>query len=347
MYRAGQNFKCTKNMKPSVSILICFFVLASSVFGADGDDAFELEPVFVYGKNRGPKMGYTPPPIFDPLNDPLYLSGYKDFRPSGVPIDLKNVDAMTRIKKLGRITACADAWFWPFSRTARENEADGLEIEILETIAKKYDWEYEIMWINMKTRFGPGAPGGAYDRSINKGGCDIVLGLAISGDDHHMAPNELVFSKPFMSTGFVMVTQGRAKTVKTLGDAKIQNMKVGVPAYSPMAEYAESNGIPYTTFFQNYRVIDAMVRGEINVAMIWSGAISQAKLDRPQALFELVEGYTPVPEMSWDSAWVIKEKEVDLVKFINESFVDMLETGEIKRIVERYGMPFYPPKGIR
>ncbi len=318
MYRAGQNFKCTKNMKPSVSILICFFVLASSVFGADGDDAFELEPVFVYGKNRGPKMGYTPPPIFDPLNDPLYLSGYKDFRPSGVPIDLKNVDAMTRIKKLGRITACADAWFWPFSRTARENEADGLEIEILETIAKKYDWEYEIMWINMKTRFGPGAPGGAYDRSINKGGCDIVLGLAISGDDHHMAPNELVFSKPFMSTGFVMVTQGKAKTVKTLGDAKIQNMKVGVPAYSPMAEYAESNGIPYTTFFQNYRVIDAMVRGEINVAMIWSGAISQAKLDRPQALFELVEGYTPVPEMSWDSAWVIKEKEVDLVKFINE-----------------------------
>ena len=136
---------------------------------------------------------------------------------------------MTRIKKLGRITACADAWFWPFSRTARENEADGLEIEILDTIAKKYDWDYEIMWVNMKTRFGPGAPGGAYDRSINKGGCDIVLGLAISGDDHHMAPNELIFSKPFMSTGFVMVTQGSAKDIKTLDDAKRQNVKVGMP----------------------------------------------------------------------------------------------------------------------
>ena len=331
-------------MKPEVGVFILLFALALWVFAGEDENTFELEPVFVYGKNRGPKMGYTPPPIFDPLNDPLYLSGYKDFRPSGVPIELKSVDAMTRIKKLGRITACADAWFWPFSRTARENEADGLEIEILETIAKKYDWEYEIMWVNMKTRFGPGAPGGAYDRSINKGGCDIVLGLAISGDDHHMAPNELVFSEPFMSTGFVMVTQGDAETVKSLQDAKSQNMKVGVPAYSPIAEYAEVNGIPYTTFFQNFRVIDAMIRGEIDVAMIWSGAISQAKLDRPQALFEMVKGYIPVPEMSWNSAWVIKEKEVELVKFINEAFEDMLKTGEIKRIVERYGMPFYPPK---
>mgnify|MGYP001361624577 CR=1 FL=1 len=221
-----------------------------------------------------------------------------------------------------------------------------MEIEILDTIAKKYDWDYEIMWINMKTRFGPGAPGGAYDRSINKGGCDIVLGLAISGDDHHMAPNELVFSQPFMSTGFVMVTQGVAKNIKTLEDAKANNVKVGVPAYSPMADYAEANGVPYTTFFQNYRVIDAMVKGQINAAMIWSGAISQAKLDRPQALFEMVKGYQPVAEMTWNSAWVIKQKEVDLEKFINESFADMLKTGEIKRIVERYGMPFYPPKKI-
>ena len=86
-------------MKPEVGVFILLFALASWVLAGEDENTFELEPVFVYGKNRGPKMGYTPPPIFDPLNDPLYLSGYKDFRPSGVPIELKNVDAMTRIKK--------------------------------------------------------------------------------------------------------------------------------------------------------------------------------------------------------------------------------------------------------
>ena len=304
---------------------------------------FELEPEYVYGRNRGPKVGYTKPEVFEPLSDPLYRAGYKNYSPIGVPQELKKVDAMTRVKTMKTIVACADGWFWPFSRTARNNEPAGLEIEILKSIAKKHDWSVEMVWVNMATRFGPGAPGAAYDQSINRGTCDLVMGLTISGDDHHMGRNALEFTKPFMSTGYVLVTQGPAKKVKTLEDIKRFNLKVGLPAYSPISEYADAHGIPNETFFQNYRVIDAMVRREINAAMIWSGSISQAKLDRPEAEFAMVPGYVPIPEMRWNSAWVVKKREIDFKKFIDESFTEMLKTGEIKRIVERYGMPFYPP----
>jgi ABC-type amino acid transport substrate-binding protein len=200
-----------------------------------------------------------------------------------------------------------------------------------------------MMWVNMATRFGPGAPGGAYDQSINRGMCDLVMGLTITGDDHHMDPNGLEFTKPFMSTGFVMVTQGAAKPAKTLDDIKRMNLKVGLPAFSPMSEYAQEHGIPHETFFQNYQVIDALVRRQVDAGMIWSGALSQAKLNRPEAEFEMVKDYVPIPEMRWDSAWVVKRREVDFKKFIDEAFAEMLKSGEIKRIVERYGMPFYPP----
>lgn len=304
---------------------------------------FELEPEYVYGRHRGPKIGYTKPEVFEPLSDPLYRAGYKNYSPIGVPQELKKVDAMTRVKTMKTIVACADGWFWPFSRTARNNEPAGLEIEILNAIAKKHDWTVEMVWVNMATRFGPGAPGAAYDQSINRGTCDLVMGLTISGDDHHMGPNALEFTKPFMSTGYVLVTQGPAKKAKSLEDIKRLNLKVGVPAYSPISEYADAHGIPKETFFQNYRVIDAMVRREINAAMIWSGSISQAKLDRPEAEFTMVPGYVPIPEMRWNSAWVVKKREIDFKEFIDESFAEMLKTGEIKRIVERYGMPFFPP----
>jgi polar amino acid transport system substrate-binding protein len=310
---------------------------------AAADTVFELEPEYVWGKNRKPRLGYRKPEVFDPLSDRLYQSGYRDFPPTAIPDELKAAPAMTRVQKMGRILACADGWFWPFSRTARKNEPPGIEIELLQAIAKKHGWEVDMAWVNMSTRFGPGAPGGAYDRSINKGVCDIVLGLTITGDDHHMEPNQLAFTRPFMSTGFVLVTQGQAKPVKSLEDAKASGVKVGVPAYSPMSEYAQANGIPYTTFFQNYQVIDAMIRGEVDAAMIWSGSISQARLDHPEAEFELAKGYVPVPEMRWNSAWVVKEKEVEFRKFIDESFDQMLKSGEIRQIVERYGMPFYPP----
>ena len=304
---------------------------------------FELEPEYVYGRNRKPRLGYHKPEVFDPLSDQLYQSGYRDYPPTAIPDELREVDAMTRVQKMGRILVCADAWFWPFSRTARKNEPAGLEIEIMQAIAKKHGWEVDVSWVNMSTRFGPGAPGGAYGRSIDKGICDVVLGLTITGDDHHMPVHQLAFTRPFMSTGFVLVTQGTAKAAKTLDEVKAMHIKIGVPAYSPMSEYAQSHGFEYTTFFQNYQVIDALIRHEVDAAMIWSGAISQARLEHPDAEFQMAKGYVPVPEMRWNSAWVVKAKEKELLQLIDEAFVQMLKSGEIKRIVERYGMPFYPP----
>jgi polar amino acid transport system substrate-binding protein len=317
------------------------FVLGCSL--AWSQQLFELEPEYVYGRNRKPRLGYRKPEVFDPLSDQLYQSGYRDYPPTAIPEELKDVDAMTRVQKMGRILACADGWFWPFSRTARKNEPSGIEIEIMQAIAKKHGWEVDVSWVNMATRFGPGAPGAAYSRSIDKGVCDVVFGVTITGDDHHMPMHQLVFTRPFMSTGFDLVTQGPAKAAKTLDDIKNMHIKIGVPAYSPMSEYAQSHGFEYSTFFQNYQVIDALTRHEVDAAMIWSGSISQARLEHPEAEFELAKGYVPVPEMRWNSAWVVKAKETELLQFIDAAFDDMLKSGEIKRIVERYGMPFYPP----
>jgi ABC-type amino acid transport substrate-binding protein len=39
----------------------------------------------------------------------------------------------------------------------------------------------------------------------------------------------------------------------------------------------------------------------------------------------------------------VKEKETEFKRFIDEAFAEMLKSGEMKRIVERYGMPFFPP----
>jgi ABC-type amino acid transport substrate-binding protein len=307
---------------------------------ADEAKLFELEPEYVYGRDRRPQIGYRKPEVFDPLSDRLYQSGYRNFPPTAIPDELKTVPAMERVQKMGRILACADAWFWPFSRTAHNNEPAGIEIEILQAIAKKHGWDVSIAWVNTGMRFGVGV---TFATSIDKGICDIFLGLTYTGDDHHMPKHKMAFTKAFMSTGYVLVTQGPASDVKTLDDAKAQNVKVGVPAYSPMSEYADEHDIPHATFFQNYQVIDALISGQVNAAMIWSGSISQAKLEHAEAEFAMVKGYQPPNEMRFDNNWGIKEKEVELLKFIDEEFAAMLKSGETKRIAERYGVPFFPP----
>ena len=325
-------------------------LLATAVLGttfprAGADDpaqpkVFELEPEYVYGKNRKPRLGYRPPEVFDPLSDQLYQSGYRDFPPTAIPDELKQVDAMTRVQKMGRIMACADGWFWPFSRTARKNQPAGIDIELLQQIARRHGWEISIAWANTGTRFGLGP---AFARTMDKGICDLFLGLTVTGDDGDLAAHHMAFTRPYMSTGFVLVTQGAAKAARNLDDIKARHIKIGVPAYSPIYEYVQENGFEFTGFFQNAWTIDALVKGEIDAAMLWSGAISQARLEHPEAEFEVAKGYVPIPEMRWNSAWAVKEKEKDLKRFIDEEFDAMLKSGEIRRIVERYGMPFFPP----
>ena len=322
-----------------LALLLC---AAAGVFPrpADAQDLYELQPQFVYGKNRKPTLGYRKPEVFDPLSDKLYQSGYRDFPPTSIPDELKQVDAVTRMRKMGRILACADGWFWPFSRTARKHEPAGIDIELVQTIAKRQGWEVDMSWANTGTRFGQGL---AFAKTIDRGICDIFLGVTVTGDDNHMENHGLTFTRPYLSSGFVMVVQGPAKDVKTLEEVKARGFKIGVPAYSPIHEYVRANGFDSEGFFQNYQVIDALVNGKINVAMIWSGAISQARLDHPEAEFRMVKGYEAVPEMRWNSAWAIKAKEVELKQFIDEAFDQMLKSGEVKRIVERYGMPYMPP----
>lgn len=316
-------------------------IVAARAFAEEASGkVFELEPEYVYGKDRRPQIGYRKPEVFDPLSDRLYQSGYRNFAPTAIPDELKTVPAMERVEKMKRILACADGWFWPFSRTAHNNEPPGLEIELLQAIAKRHGWDVSIAWVNTGMRFGVGV---TFGTSIDKGICDVFLGLTYTGDDHHMPRHKMAFTRPFMSTGYVLVTQGAAKDVKTLDDAKALGVTVGLPAYSPMSEYADEHDIPHATFFQNYQVIDALISGKVNAAMIWSGSVSQAKLEHPEAEFEMVKDYVPPPEMRFNNNWGVKEKEVELIKFINEEFEAMLKSGETRRLCERYGVPFYAP----
>jgi ABC-type amino acid transport substrate-binding protein len=47
--------------------------------------------------------------------------------------------------------------------------------------------------------------------------------------------------------------------------------------------------------------------------------------------------------MRFDNNWGVKEKETELIRFIDEAFAEMLKSGETRRLSERYGVPFYPP----
>ena len=301
----------------------------------------DVEYVIANPRPRVAEIGYKEPEVFDPFTDKLYQSGYRyGGPPVQIPQEAKYLSAIGRVRMMKRILACADAWYYPFSHTAPKAEPPGIDIEILSRIAQRNGWEFSIMWAN--TGVYRGGVNLAFRQTINRGFCDVFLGLVITGDDDHMTKNEMAFTTPYLGIGFVLVHQGKVPSARSLADLKGKGFKIGVPAYTPMYDNAVALGIPVETYFQNARVIDGLLRKEVDAIMVWGPSIPVANREKNVEL-AMSKGFQPAPGQRFNGAWAVKVKETEFKQLLDNAFNEMLASGEMREIVEKYGVPFFPP----
>jgi ABC-type amino acid transport substrate-binding protein len=246
-------------------------------------------------------------------------------------------DALGRSKARGIIAACADPYDYPYA--LQNGDPPGFDVEILRAVAKRGGMRIEMFWISTASRGGTAK---AFRNSILAKRCDVFLGLSDSGDDD-MLMNKMVFTKPYLGMGYVLVTQGKASSLKTLDDVKAANVKVGVSMSTPMDDFLFTNKIPRELFLDNRRIMGALAKGEIEAGMMWSTGLGVARMEFPSARFKLAEDFVPGEGLRFNGAWAVRKEDKTLVKFINDGFDELLGNGKIKEIVESYGVPFYPP----
>lgn len=318
-------------------ILVPLMVIGAIPRFALAADVQQLETETVIGKKQKWDPKKIHPEVFDPVNNERWRAGFRESFTTEIPEDLKNVDALTRIRAMKRIVACADGWYYPFSRTAPQSEAPGIDIDIVRDIAARQGWRLDIVWANTGISLGY-----AFTTTIDKGYCDFFVGLVHSDEDDDIRAHHLVYTKPYMGVGFVLAVQGKAAKVKTLAEIKAKKLKVGVPMLSPMEEFVRANKMEYELYSQSHGLIDGMVKREVDAAMMWSGAVAVAKNDY-DVEFDVAPDFVPQPGQRWNGVWVVKEKETQLREFLDNELQTMLKQGKIQSIVERYYMPFYEP----
>ena len=323
-------------MKSRYATAIAGAVLVCATLVAAAQEIRRLDVEVVLGHRKK----FVPhPEVFSPLNDARYQGGFRESFTSEIPEELKQVDALTRARKLGRLVVCADAWYYPFSITARKSDPPGIDLELVRAIAARHDWRVEIVWANT----GPGAGlDSAFRKTIDHGYCDFFTGVVITGEDDDVERHKLVFTHPYVGLGFVLAVQGSAAKLTSLEEIKRQHVKIGVLMFSPMEHYIRMNDMEHELYYQNQRLIDGMVRHEVDAAVIWSGAMAVLKRDY-DVDFEMVAGYVPPRDQRWNGAWVVPRKEKELREFLDRELDAMVASGEVRRIVESYGVPYYPP----
>lgn len=246
-------------------------------------------------------------------------------------------DALAKAKAKGKLVACSDPYNYPYA--VQNSDPPGFDVEIVREIAKLGGMSLEMFWANTASRGGTSR---AFRNSILKKACDVFVGMSDNGDDD-MLMGQLVFSKPYLGVGYVLVVQGRAESSKSLEDLKQAKVKVGVAMSTPADDFLFSNGIGRELYLDNRRIMQGMAKGEVDASMVWATAVAVARKEHAGAKFHMIEGYVPVEGQRWNLNFIVRKQDKSLVEFINNGVETLLSNGKIKQIVEAYEVPFYPP----
>jgi polar amino acid transport system substrate-binding protein len=246
--------------------------------------------------------------------------------------------AIARAKTSGVLNVCVDAYNFPAS--VKDADPPGYDIEILRTIAKRANLQLDYVYADTGTRGGLGR---ALRSSISQKKCSLFMGLGVGPDSvEEMQEKHLVFTRPYMSLGFVLVVQGPAEGKTKISDFK--GFKLGVAMSTPADAYLIDNNFDRSLFFRDRILLKALNAGEINAALVWSSDLAYVQRDFPNGVkFHPVAGYLPEPTLRWDMAIAVPAGDPGLKQFLDDQIGELLKSGEIQKIVESYGIPFYGP----
>jgi mxaJ protein len=239
-------------------------------------------------------------------------------------------------KKVLRISA--DPNNLPFTN----DRLEGFEDRIAAILAEELGAEIEYAWRAQRRGF--------FRQALKEGECDVVLGVPIGFD---LAST----TAPYYRSTYVFVTRKDGPAVKSLDDPALKKLRIGVqmvgddgantpPAHALAARGIVDNVVGFTVY-GDYRedspparIINAVAKGEIDVAVAWGPMAGY--FAKRQAAPLIV---TPVAPMVDESGLPFTFGIAMGVRRGNTEFRDRLDEvlkkrkGDIDRILDEYGVP--------
>lgn len=166
------------------------------------------------------------------------------------------------------LRACADPNNLPFSDRA----GGGFENRLAELVAGELHARLEYTWWAQRRGF--------VRNTLTAGHCDVLLGVPASFD-------RALVTRPYYRSSYVFVTRRDGPRVRSFDDAALKRLRVGVSvvgddyAATPPVHALLQRGVPAThlrgyTVYGDYRepspparVVEAVARGDVDVAIAW------------------------------------------------------------------------------
>jgi mxaJ protein len=237
------------------------------------------------------------------------------------------------------LRVCADPNNLPFSN----DRMQGFENRIADLIARDRGTSVEYTWWAQRRGF--------VRNTLNARSCDVILGVPTGMD-------MVLRTAPYYRSTYVFVTRrDRGLRIASLDDPALRRLRVGVQligddgANTPPAHALSRRGIvrnvrgytvygDYTTDSPPSRIIDAVVKGEVDVAIAWGPMAGYwAKHAGAPLVLTPVSPQIDLPFLPFvfDIAMGVRRGDSTLRASLDSSLVR--HRGDIRAILDAYGVP--------
>ena len=247
-------------------------------------------------------------------------------------------EALDNIRNTNKIILCAGPYAWPY--TSSRNYPRGFDVDIMMQIASKESLNLDIYWAEQKMRGGLGK---ALRHSIQKGRCDVYMGITNSDSSKdEIEEKRLVFTEAYLGVAYVPIANPGVEDFTKMEEIK-GKYKPGVAMSTAIDGYLFYNGYDRDLFARKPTEIDGVGKQEIDMAFVMSTQIAKARLKYKDSPFRVIRSFEPPIELRWNVAGVIRDGDKELLDLINKHLNEMLADGTIAEIVEKYNVPYFKP----
>jgi polar amino acid transport system substrate-binding protein len=227
------------------------------------------------------------------------------------------------------LRVCADPDNLPFSRA--EGTDRGLYVELAELVAGRLGLRSEYAWF--LSHYGRRA----VRNTLLADRCDAYFGLP---DDTEFMGRSVIRTRPFLDVGYAVIGP-RPLTLSSLDDVKGRRVAVQFGT-TPQLLLATRPGFRAVTFRLAEEAMEAMTRGEADVAFLWgptAGYFNKTRLGGAYAIVPIAgEG------LQWQAAVGVRKGQ-DSLKADLDRVLDQLKP-EISALADKYGFPLGRPVNV-
>jgi polar amino acid transport system substrate-binding protein len=227
------------------------------------------------------------------------------------------------------LRVCADPDNLPFSRA--EGPDRGLYVELADLVARRLGLRSEYAWF--PSNYGRRA----VRNTLLADRCDAYFGLP---DDAEFMGRSVIRTRPFLGVGYAVIGP-RPLALSSLDDIKGRRVAVQYGT-TPQLLVAIRPGFRAVTFKLAEEAMEALIRGEADVAFLWgptAGYFNKIRLGGTYAIVPIAgEG------LQWHAAVGVRKGQ-DSLRADLDRVLDQLKP-EITTLADKYGFPLGRPVNV-